>query len=91
MSVFKWATETRRILEDAELPDTVSFYNIYGTSYDTPYDVWWVFLKTANSNIMLSFMLFLVGNQSRFPFLSVCDSQPTNQDINSSNSIHYLS
>ncbi|XP_052168598.1 phospholipase A(1) LCAT3 [Oryza glaberrima] len=39
MSVFKWATETCRILEDAELPDTVSFYNIYGTSYDTPYDV----------------------------------------------------
>ncbi|CAN6218334.1 unnamed protein product [Urochloa humidicola] len=38
-SVFKWATETRQILENAELPDTVSFYNIYGTSYDTPYDV----------------------------------------------------
>nr|CAB3453935.1 unnamed protein product [Digitaria exilis] len=40
MAVFKWATETRRILENAELPDTVSFYNIYGTSYETPYDVW---------------------------------------------------
>jgi len=39
MSVFKWATETRRILDNAELPDTVSFYNIYGRSYDTPYDV----------------------------------------------------
>ncbi|KAF0914099.1 hypothetical protein E2562_026504 [Oryza meyeriana var. granulata] len=39
MSVFKWATETRRILDNAELPDTVSFYNIYGTSYETPYDV----------------------------------------------------
>ncbi|KAF8701093.1 hypothetical protein HU200_033745 [Digitaria exilis] len=39
MAVFKWATETRRILENAELPDTVSFYNIYGTSYETPYDV----------------------------------------------------
>uniref|UniRef100_A0A0D9XFJ8 Phospholipase A(1) n=1 Tax=Leersia perrieri TaxID=77586 RepID=A0A0D9XFJ8_9ORYZ len=39
MSVFKWATETRRILDNAKLPDTVSFYNIYGTSYDTPYDV----------------------------------------------------
>ncbi|CAN6211247.1 unnamed protein product [Urochloa humidicola] len=38
-SIFKWATETRRILDNAELPDTVSFYNIYGTSYDTPYDV----------------------------------------------------
>jgi hypothetical protein len=40
MSVFKWATETRRILDNAELPDTVSFYNIYGRAYDTPYDVW---------------------------------------------------
>ncbi|CAL5082312.1 unnamed protein product [Urochloa decumbens] len=39
MSIFKWATETRRILDNAVLPDTVSFYNIYGTSYDTPYDV----------------------------------------------------
>ncbi|PVH64669.1 hypothetical protein PAHAL_2G329100 [Panicum hallii] len=39
MSVFKWATETRRILDNAELPDTVSFYNIYGRAYDTPYDV----------------------------------------------------
>lgn len=38
-SVFKWATETRRILDNAELPDTVSFYSIYGTSYDTPYNV----------------------------------------------------
>ncbi|PNT64921.1 phospholipase A(1) LCAT3 isoform X3 [Brachypodium distachyon] len=40
MSIFKWATETRRILENAELPDTVSFYSIHGTSYGTPYDVW---------------------------------------------------
>ncbi|KQJ90987.1 phospholipase A(1) LCAT3 isoform X1 [Brachypodium distachyon] len=39
MSIFKWATETRRILENAELPDTVSFYSIHGTSYGTPYDV----------------------------------------------------
>jgi hypothetical protein len=42
MSVFKWATKTRQILDNAELPDTVSFYNICGTSYETPYDVWWV-------------------------------------------------
>ncbi|XP_073356629.1 phospholipase A(1) LCAT3 [Aegilops tauschii subsp. strangulata] len=39
MSIYKWATETRRILENAELPDTVSFYSIHGTSYETPYDV----------------------------------------------------
>jgi len=39
MSVFKWATKTRQILDNAELPDSVSFYNIYGTSYETPYDV----------------------------------------------------
>ncbi|WVZ65534.1 hypothetical protein U9M48_014881 [Paspalum notatum var. saurae] len=40
MSVLEWATKTRQILDNAELPDTVSFYSIYGTSYDTPYDVW---------------------------------------------------
>ncbi|KAJ1290385.1 hypothetical protein BS78_02G239000 [Paspalum vaginatum] len=39
MSILKWATKTRQILDNAELPDTVSFYSIYGTSYDTPYDV----------------------------------------------------
>jgi len=39
MSVFKWATKTRQILDNAELPDSVSFYNICGTSYETPYDV----------------------------------------------------
>ncbi|CAM0952375.1 unnamed protein product [Alopecurus aequalis] len=39
MAIFKWATESRRILENAKLPDTVSFYSVYGTSYETPYDV----------------------------------------------------
>ncbi|CAN6476229.1 unnamed protein product [Victoria cruziana] len=38
-SIFKWSTETRRILTNAQLPDSVSFYNIFGTSFDTPFNV----------------------------------------------------
>ncbi|KAH7684998.1 Lecithin:cholesterol/phospholipid:diacylglycerol acyltransferase protein [Dioscorea alata] len=38
-SILKWASETRRILNEAQLPSSVSFYNIYGISLDSPYDV----------------------------------------------------
>ncbi|OAY80326.1 Phospholipase A(1) LCAT3 [Ananas comosus] len=38
-SIFKWATDTRQILDNAQLPSAVSFYNIYGISLDTPYNV----------------------------------------------------
>ncbi|XP_058094022.1 phospholipase A(1) LCAT3 isoform X2 [Magnolia sinica] len=38
-SIFKWAAETRQVLDNAQLPNGVSFYNIYGTSLDTPFDV----------------------------------------------------
>ncbi|XP_031402382.1 phospholipase A(1) LCAT3 isoform X2 [Punica granatum] len=38
-SILKWAAETRRIINNAELPSGVSFYNVYGTSFDTPFDV----------------------------------------------------
>ncbi|KAJ6806305.1 uncharacterized protein M6B38_313200 [Iris pallida] len=38
-SVFKCASDTRKILNNAQLPSTISFYNIYGISYDTPFDV----------------------------------------------------
>ncbi|XP_020103636.1 phospholipase A(1) LCAT3-like [Ananas comosus] len=37
--IFKWAADTRQILDKAQLPNTVSFYNIYGISFDTPFDV----------------------------------------------------
>ncbi|XP_021673722.2 phospholipase A(1) LCAT3 isoform X3 [Hevea brasiliensis] len=37
--ILKWAAGTRQILNDVQLPKGVSFYNIYGTSYDTPFDV----------------------------------------------------
>lgn len=39
LSILKWATGTRGVLNDAKLPSGVSFYNIYGTSFDTPFDV----------------------------------------------------
>ncbi|KAL8166230.1 hypothetical protein V2J09_007729 [Rumex salicifolius] len=38
-AISKWATETRRVLNNAQLPKGVTFYNIYGTSYDTPFNV----------------------------------------------------
>ncbi|ERN20096.1 phospholipase A(1) LCAT3 isoform X2 [Amborella trichopoda] len=38
-SILKWAIETRRIWKSALLPESVRFYNIFGTSYDTPFDV----------------------------------------------------
>ncbi|XP_073526170.1 uncharacterized protein, partial [Phyllobates terribilis] len=37
--IYKWATETRRVLNNAQLPKGVTFYNIYGISYDTPFNV----------------------------------------------------
>lgn len=41
-SILKWAEGTREILNNAQLPRGILFYNIYGTSHDTPYDVWYV-------------------------------------------------
>ncbi|KAI4302071.1 hypothetical protein L6164_035288 [Bauhinia variegata] len=38
-AILEWAAETRQVMCDAKLPDDVQFYNIYGTSFDTPFDV----------------------------------------------------
>ncbi|XP_009383344.2 phospholipase A(1) LCAT3 isoform X1 [Musa acuminata AAA Group] len=38
-SILKWAARTRKIIDEAQLPRSVSFYNIFGTSFDSPYDV----------------------------------------------------
>ncbi|KAL5566688.1 hypothetical protein UlMin_029852 [Ulmus minor] len=38
-AILKWAVGTRQVLNNAKLPDGVSFYNIYGTSFETPFDV----------------------------------------------------
>ncbi|XP_024360541.1 lecithin-cholesterol acyltransferase-like 4 [Physcomitrium patens] len=35
--ILKWALETQRILQTAKLPESVKFYNLYGTSFETPY------------------------------------------------------
>jgi len=40
--ILDWAIKTRQLTANATLPDGVSFYNIYGTSLDTPFDVWYV-------------------------------------------------
>uniref|UniRef100_A0A7N0ZYU6 Uncharacterized protein n=1 Tax=Kalanchoe fedtschenkoi TaxID=63787 RepID=A0A7N0ZYU6_KALFE len=38
LSILNLAAGTRRILNSAQLPDGVSFYNLYGISFDTPFD-----------------------------------------------------
>ncbi|KAL6142998.1 hypothetical protein ACLB2K_061273 [Fragaria x ananassa] len=38
-AISRWAAETRQVLNNAKLPDGVCFYNIYGISFDTPFDV----------------------------------------------------
>ncbi|KAL3653957.1 Phospholipase A(1) lcat3 [Castilleja foliolosa] len=38
-AIHKWAAGTREIISKTQLPEGVSFYNIYGTSFDTPFDV----------------------------------------------------
>jgi hypothetical protein len=37
--ILKWANETQKIMSHAEVPSKVKFYNIYGTSLDTPHNV----------------------------------------------------
>ncbi|XP_022864562.1 phospholipase A(1) LCAT3 [Olea europaea var. sylvestris] len=38
-AILKWAAGTRGILNKTQVPNGISFYNIYGTSFDTPFDV----------------------------------------------------
>ncbi|KAI3977809.1 hypothetical protein MKX01_040554 [Papaver californicum] len=38
-SILKWASETREILNKAQLPEGVNFYNIFGASFESPFDV----------------------------------------------------
>ncbi|KAL9249620.1 Phospholipase A(1) LCAT3-like protein [Drosera capensis] len=37
--ILKWATKSRQVISNAQLPEGVSSYNIYGTSFDTPFHV----------------------------------------------------
>ncbi|GER28275.1 lecithin:cholesterol acyltransferase family protein [Striga asiatica] len=38
-AILNWAAGTREVLNKTQLPDGVSFYSIYGTSFETPFDV----------------------------------------------------
>lgn len=40
-NILNWANETREILSRAKVPTNVKFYNIYGTSLETPHSVWY--------------------------------------------------
>ncbi|KAL1542580.1 Phospholipase A(1) lcat3 [Salvia divinorum] len=37
--IHKWAKGTREVLDQTQLPQGIQFYNIYGISVDTPFDV----------------------------------------------------
>jgi hypothetical protein len=37
VDIVNWAIETKRILQTAKLPEGVKFYNLFGTSFDTPF------------------------------------------------------
>ncbi|EPS69815.1 hypothetical protein M569_04944, partial [Genlisea aurea] len=37
--ILKWAKGTRELLNKTKIPQGVSFYNVYGTGVDTPFDV----------------------------------------------------
>ncbi|KAK6289526.1 hypothetical protein POUND7_001067 [Theobroma cacao] len=39
ISILNWAAGTRKVINNAKLPSGICFYNIYGTSFDTPFDV----------------------------------------------------
>ncbi|EYU39472.1 hypothetical protein ABFS82_06G201800 [Erythranthe guttata] len=39
VAILEWAATTRELINKTQLPNGVSFYNIYGTSFDTPFDV----------------------------------------------------
>lgn len=43
MEILQWAEKTRLLLQVAELPASVKFYNIMGTSNDTPFHTWYCF------------------------------------------------
>lgn len=38
--ILDWALQTRAVLDSAKLPESVSFYNIYGTEYSSPFNIW---------------------------------------------------
>ena len=41
MEILRWSNETRKVLSSAKVPQTVKFYNIYGTNIETPHTVWY--------------------------------------------------
>ncbi|CAK9203673.1 unnamed protein product [Sphagnum jensenii] len=51
MDIVKWATETKRILQTAKLPEGVKFYNLFGTSIDTPFHACYGSKKTPLAKI----------------------------------------
>ncbi|XP_006652823.1 lecithin-cholesterol acyltransferase-like 4 [Oryza brachyantha] len=60
MDILRWAKETQDILCKAKLPESVKFYNIYGTDYDTAHTV--RYGSEHNPISSLSSLLYTQGN-----------------------------
>uniref|UniRef100_A0A0E0DIC5 Uncharacterized protein n=1 Tax=Oryza meridionalis TaxID=40149 RepID=A0A0E0DIC5_9ORYZ len=60
MDILRWAKETQDVLCNAKLPESVKFYNIYGTDYDTAHTVRYGSEHHPISN--LSDLLYTQGN-----------------------------
>ncbi|OEL29302.1 Lecithin-cholesterol acyltransferase-like 4 [Dichanthelium oligosanthes] len=59
LDILKWAKETHDILSSTKLPESVKFYNIYGTDYDTAHTVCYGSERHPISN--LSHLLYAQG------------------------------
>jgi hypothetical protein len=55
LDIVNWAIETKRILQTAKLPEGVKFYNLFGTSFDTPFHAWFHFSPSFWWQFFLSF------------------------------------
>ncbi|KAJ3679310.1 hypothetical protein LUZ60_017321 [Juncus effusus] len=70
--ILKLAEKTREILSQAKLPDSVKFYNIYGTGVDTAHTVCY-----GNENAPVSDIEQLVSIQPKYIYVTGDGSVPT--------------
>ncbi|XVF30246.1 hypothetical protein REPUB_Repub16aG0040600 [Reevesia pubescens] len=54
LSILNWAAGTRKLINNAKLPNGICFYNIYGTSFDTPFDICSPWIIGSTSSIVFS-------------------------------------
>jgi hypothetical protein len=40
VDILNWGIETKTILQTSKLPKGIKFYNLFGTSFDSPFHAW---------------------------------------------------